>query len=90
MSCDKRKTMKLATAIVLSSAFCTSCCGTRKAAQNEDTPAPPTDKVEVPESVQPSDTTEQFTPLHPPVVIPHDWRDELKDTKQPSATEENN
>ncbi len=78
MSCDKRKTMKLATAIVLSSALGVACCGTRKAAQNEDTPAPP------------ADTIEQFTPLHPPVVIPHDWRDELKDTKQPSATEENN
>ncbi len=78
MSCDKRKTMKLATAIVLSSAFCTSCCGSRKATQTEDTPAPP------------ADTIEQFTPLHPPVVIPHDWRDELKDAKQPSATEEDN
>lgn len=41
MSCDKRKTMKLAIAIVLSSAFCTSCCGSRKATQTEDTPAPP-------------------------------------------------
>ena len=66
--------MKLATAIVLSSAFGVACCGTHKAAQNEDTPAPP------------ADTIEQFTP----VVIPHDWRDELKDAKQPIATEENN
>lgn len=87
MNCDNRKIVKLATAIVLSSALGVACCGTRKAAQNEDTPAPPTDKVEVPESAQPSeatestqlsDTTEQFTPLHPPVVVPHDWRDELK------------
>jgi hypothetical protein len=79
MSCDKRKTMKLATAIVLSSAFCVACCGSRKAMQTKDnTPA------------SPADTIEQFTPLHPPVVVPHDWRDELKDTKQPSATEENN
>lgn len=78
MNCDNRKIVKLATAIVLSSAFCTSCCGTRKAAQTEDNPAPP------------ADTIEQFTPLHPPVVIPHDWRDELKGTKQPTATEENN
>ena len=78
MNCDKRKTMKLATAIVLSSAFGVACCGTRKVAQTEDTPAPP------------ADTIEQFTPLHPPMVIPHDWRDELKDAKQPTATEENN
>ena len=78
MNCDNRKIVKLATAIVLSSALCVACCGTRKAAQNDDTPAPPADKVEVTESAQPSDTTEQFTPLHPPVVVPHDWRDELK------------
>ncbi len=78
MNYDNRKPMKLATAIVLSSALGVACCGTRKAAQNEETPAPP------------ADTIEQFTPLHPPVVIPHDWRDELKNTKQPSATEENN
>lgn len=77
MNCDNRKTMKLTTAIVLSSALCVACCGSRKAAKNEDTPAPP------------ADTIEQFTPLHPPVVIPYDWRDELKDTKQPTATEEN-
>jgi hypothetical protein len=78
MSCDKRKTMKLATAIVLSSAFCVACCGSRKASQSE------------PASPPLADTIEQFTPLHPPVVVPHDWRDELKDTKQPAATEENN
>jgi hypothetical protein len=78
MSYDNRKTMKLAMAVLLSSTFCVACCGSRKAAQNEDTPAPP------------ADTIEQFTPLHPPVVVPHDWRDELKDTKQPAATEENN
>lgn len=66
MNYDNRKIVKLATAIVLSSALGVACCGTRKAAQNEDTPAPPTD------------TIEQFTPLHPPVVVPHDWRDELK------------
>jgi hypothetical protein len=78
MSYDNRKTMKLATAIVLSSAFCVACCGARKASQSE------------PASPLLADTTEQFTPLHPPVVVPHDWRDELKDTKQPTATEENN
>jgi hypothetical protein len=78
MNCDRRKTAKLATAIVLSSAFCVACCGSRKATQTAETLAPP------------ADTIEQFTPLHPPVVVPHDWRDELKDTKQPSATEENN
>lgn len=66
MNYDNRKIVKLATAIVLSSALCVACCGSRKAARSEDTPAPPTD------------TTEQFTPLHPPVVVPHDWRDELK------------
>lgn len=66
MSYDRRKTVKLATAIVLSSAFCVSCCGPQKAAKANEEPA------------QSIDSTEQFTPLHPPVVIPHDWRNELK------------
>ena len=76
MNCDNLKIVKLATAIVLSSVFCVACCGSRKVAQTEDTPVPP------------ADTTEQFTPLHPPVVVPHDWRDELKDGdsgQQPEA-----
>ena len=58
--------MKLATVIALSSAFCVSCCGSQKAAKANDAPA------------QMIDSTEQFLPLHPPVVIPHDWREELK------------
>jgi hypothetical protein len=78
MSYDNRKTMKLAMAVLLSSTFCVACCGSRKATQTAETLAPP------------ADTIEQFKPLHPPVVVPHDWRDELKDTKQLTATEENN
>ena len=74
MNYDNRKTMRLATAILLSSAFCVACCGSRKATKAE------------PASVSVADSIEQFTPLHPPVVISHDWREELKDSTPATDT----
>lgn len=66
MNSNNRKIVQFAATILLLSFFCVSCYGSRKTSKKASEPT------------QKSDSTEQFTPLHPPVVIPHDWREELQ------------
>lgn len=63
---NKKKDNKMAlTAVtVLLSALFISCVASKKAENN-------TEQTEE----QNKDSVEQFIPTHPPVVIPHSWRD---------------
>lgn len=52
--------------MLLSLTYLHSCSITREM-NNEDTKQEKTDSIKV------------FVPTHPPVVVPHSWRDALKD-----------
>lgn len=56
--------MALTAVTVLLSALFISCVASKKAENN-------TEQTEE----QKKDSVEQFIPTHPPVVIPHGWRD---------------
>ncbi len=56
--------MVLTAVTVLLSALFISCAASKKAENN-------TEQTEE----QNKDSVEQFIPTHPPVVIPHSWRD---------------
>jgi hypothetical protein len=57
--------MALTAVTVLLSALFISCVASKKAGNNN------TEQTEE----QKKDSGEQFIPTHPPVVIPHSWRD---------------
>ena len=59
------KAMKLTAATVLSSALVCSCASTRTNKQEDKDSKPKQDSVDV------------FVPTHPPVVVPHSWREEM-------------
>lgn len=62
--------MPAAAAMLLSLALLHSCATVREA-KTHDNPQADTDTATV------------FVPTHPPVVIPHSWRDSYKDTSDP-------
>ncbi len=63
---SNNKIIKLTAATALSSALVCSCGATRTASQADQEPATP------------QDSTEAFVPTHPPVVVPHSWREEMR------------
>ena len=66
MLSKKRYNKMVLTAVtVLLSALFISCAASKKAENNN------TEQAEE----QNKDSVEQFIPTHPPVVIPHSWRD---------------
>ena len=63
---QRNQAMMLTAATVLSSALACSCSSTRAEKQQAENDKPKHDSVEV------------FVPTHPPVIIPHTWREEMK------------
>lgn len=64
LSKERDNKMALTAVTVLLSALFISCAASKKAENN-------TEQTEE----QKKDSGEQFIPTHPPVVIPHGWRD---------------
>ncbi|MBO5834953.1 MAG: hypothetical protein J6R12_02840 [Bacteroidales bacterium] len=63
----------LTTVLLLSSAVFLACVSSKKSGSETEKPSAATEEPFGKDSIQASDSA--FVPTHPPVVVPHSWRE---------------
>lgn len=72
---------------LLGSILLGSCAASRRSKEGPPESGRPATPLEQP--LERPDTTERFVPTHPPVVVPHTWREQMqKKSRQSKRTEQ--